>query len=324
MKKRLILLLISILLSLPLWWGANFSEVCLEDFFVERMGVKDFNILTAQANQRLILDKIKSLPKVENLEIGAKAAISAEIDKKGKVRVLFSKNPSQKLAIASLTKLMTALAVFDLKGSYDLSKEIRISKKAVNQEGVSKYSDLKEGKYLTVNSLLHVMLMESSNDAAYALTGPVGKEGFTDLMNLYAKDLGLENTSFVNPTGLEPDDPLKPINLSTTEDLVSLTEYVLENYPRIFEITNMISYEVLTPEGISHHFIEKNTNRLLAEFPQIIGGKTGWTPKAQGCLLIILKKPESEKYFINIVLGSKDRFTDMRKIIKEVNKISID
>jgi len=324
MKKRLILLLVSIFLSLPLWWGVNFSEVCLEDFFVERMRIEDFNVLTAQANQRLILDKIKSLPKVENLEIGAKAAISAEISKKGKIRILFSKNSSQKLAIASLTKLMTALVIFDLKGSYDLSKEIRISKKAIEQEGISKYSDLKEGEYLTVNSLLHIMLMESSNDAAYALTEPIGEEAFVDLMNLYAGDLGLENTSFINPTGLEPDDPFKPTNLSTAKDLVSLTEYILENYPQILEITNMISYEVLTPEGVSHHFIEKNTNRLLAEFPQIIGGKTGWAPKAQGCLLIILKKPKSKRYLVNVVLGSKDRFADMRKIIKEVNKISMD
>ena len=166
--------------------------------------------------------------------------------------------------------------------------------------------------------------MESSNDAAYALTEPIGEEGFVDLMNLYAKDLGLKSTSFVNPTGLDPDDPLKPTNLSTAEDLVDLTKYILENYPQIFKITNMISYNVLTPEKTSHHFIEKNTNRLLTEFFQIVGGKTGWTPKAQGCLLIVLKNPKSEGYFINVVLGSKDRFADMRKIIKEVNKISVD
>ena len=137
--------------------------------------------------------------------------------------------------------------------------------------------------------------------------------------------MGLNNTSFINPTGLDPDSPSEEENVSSAEDLAILTEYILKKYPRVFEITNKISYEVLTPTGTSHHFIEKNTNELLADFPQIIGGKTGWTPLAQGCLLVVLKNPRNkDSYFINIVLGSKDRFADMKKIMKEVNKISLE
>jgi len=169
---------------------------------------------------------------------------------------------------------------------------------------------------LSVKNLLHIALIESSNDAAFALTEPIGKQGFVELMNLYSKKIELENTYFVNPTGLEPDKPEEPKNVSTVRDIVKLTKYILINYPQIFEITTNQSYQVLNLDNTFHHFIPQNTNELLREIPEIIGGKTGWGIEAGGCLLLVLDNPEEEgSYFISIVLGAKDRFAETRKLI---------
>jgi D-alanyl-D-alanine carboxypeptidase (penicillin-binding protein 5/6) len=250
----------------------------------------------------------------ENLELEAKEAILAEIDKTGETIALFEKNSKGEVPIASIVKLMTALVVFDMKGTYSPSQLIEITKAAVSQEGASKFGDLRIGESLSVENLLNIMLIESSNDAAYALTYPIGEKAFVDLMNLYAEKLGMENTHFINVNGYEPDDPEGPVNYSTAEDLVKLTKYILENYPQIFEITNKQSYEVLSPDGSLHHFIPENTNKLLAEIPNVIGGKTGFTYRAEECLLLVYK--EKDNYFISVVLGSKDRFGETKKLIE--------
>ena len=154
------------------------------------------------------------------------------------------------------------------------------------------------------------MLIQSSNDAAFALTGRVGERAFVDLMNIYAGQMGLRHTGFINPTGLEPDNSSLPMNTSTAEELAVLAEYILEKEPEIFEITANKSYEVLRPDGSLHDFIPQNTNILLGEMPGIIGGKTGWSPAAGGCLLLIFEKPEGNGYYITVVLGADDRFEE--------------
>lgn len=322
MKKKSKILLISLILSLPFWWGMNILAKDVEDFWFQQKIVKNPEILTAAVSQKILERKIKELEleklqeeRLENLEIEARAAISVEVDSKDKERILFEKNSQKPLAVASLTKLMTALIVFDLDETYSSSQIITITKEAVEQEGSSKYGDLEVGENLSVEALLYTMLIESSNDAAFALSQLIGQEGFVDLMNLYAKNLGLEKTYFVNPNGLEPDNLQEPKNLSTARDLVKLSKFILKNYPQIFEITANQSYEVLKPDDSLHHFIPENTNKLLGEIPEIIGGKTGWGIEAGGCLLLVLDNPNSNKYYINIVLGAKDRFAEMRKLI---------
>ncbi|HHE76437.1 MAG TPA: D-alanyl-D-alanine carboxypeptidase, partial [Candidatus Parcubacteria bacterium] len=218
--------------------------------------------------------------------------------------------------IASVTKLMTSLVVFDLKETYNLNQIIKISKEAVSQEGDSRWGGLKVGENLSVKNLLYMALIESNNDAAFALTEPVGEKAFVDLMNLNARKIGLKNTRFFNPTGLEPDDLSDPINYSSAYDLARLAEYILNNYPKIFEITENESISILKPDGSLHHFIPENTNRLLEVVPGVIGGKTGWAPRASGCLVLVIKNPKKDGCFINVVLGSRDRFGDMKKIIE--------
>jgi len=326
-KKKLKILLIAFVLSLPFWWGMNVLARNLEDIWFWQEITKNPEILTAQLNQQILEAKIKDLrleklrtERLENLEIAAKAVISVEIDGQDRERILFEKNSKEPLPIASLTKLMTALVIFDLDETYNFSQLVPITKEAVEQENSSKYGDLKIKESLSVENLLYIMLIESSNDAAFALAELIGEKPFVELMNLYAKDLELKNTQFVNPTGLDPDDPYDPLNFSTNRDLVRLSKHILKKYPQIFEITTNKSYEVLNPDGSVHHFIPENTNELLGETPGIIGGKTGWSPTAGGCLLLILENPQKDSYFINIILGAGDRFAEMRKLIDAIRE----
>ncbi len=311
---RLKILLISLILSLPFWWGMNVLSENLNDVWLGKELNRSLRISDRQIGELKLEKQVRQ--RFKNLKIDAKAAILVEVGENNNERILFEKNSQKPLAIASLTKLMTALVIFDLDETYAPSKLIKITKQAVEQEGRSKYKDLTIGGSLSVKNLLYITLIESSNDAAFALTEPIGKQGFVELMNVYAKEIGLENTYFVNPTGLEPDNLDEEKNASTVRDIVKLTKYILKKYPKIFKITTKQSYEVLKPDGTLHHFIPKSTNELLGEIPEIIGGKTGWSPEASGCLLLVLDNPEEEEsYFISIVLGTKDRFAETRKLI---------
>lgn len=316
---RLKILLASFLFSVLFFFGLN--------NVLSSKGIENAQKLTASVNQDLVNIKPEFDPEVyskNDLEINAKAAISIEVNEKGQERILFEKNSEEKLPIASLTKLMTAFAVFQLGDLYKPSQLVKITKKAVNQEGSSKFGDLLIDEDLSVENLLAIALIESSNDAAFALSEFIGEENFVGLMNLYAKDLGLDKTFFINATGLEPDNNSDPINYSTAKDLSELAKAILKKYPDIFKITINRRYDVIKPDGTVHHYIYENTNELLAEVPEIIGGKTGSSPKAQECLLVVLKNPRKENsYFINVLLGAEDRFGEMEKLIKEVNKISI-
>jgi D-alanyl-D-alanine carboxypeptidase (penicillin-binding protein 5/6) len=312
MTKNLKLFFIVILVSLPFWWGVNIFQKNLEDFFYAKPLEKNPpSLFTAQISQNYNLEHRKSeiLENFEIFEIKAKSAISVEIDQKGNEKVLFKKAPDQKMPIASITKLMTAIIATEF---YQPDLWVQISKEAVEQE--EENGNLKVGEILKVKDLLHIMLIESSNDAAFALSEIIGEEGFVDLMNLKAKDMGLFNTQFFNPTGLDPDDPSKPTNYSTAQDLVKLVEYLLKNHPEIVEILEKKEYPLYLENGVLHHTL-KNTNELLGEISGLIGGKTGYTERAGGCLIEILKGRKPGTYLITVILNSPDRFEEMGKLI---------
>jgi len=315
-EMRSKILFISLVLSLPFWWGMNVLAENLQNSWFEEELSRSLRISRRQTKELKLEKELQQRFKV--LEINAKAAILVKVDENGNEKILFEKDSQKSLAIASLTKLMTALVVFDLDEVYAESLPVKITKKAVEQEGQSKYGELKIGESLSVKNLLYIALIESSNDAAFALTEPIGKQGFVELMNLYSKKIELKDTYFINPTGLEVGQFGELKNVSTAKDIVKFSRYILENYPEIFAITKNQSYEVLNPDNTFHHFIPQNTNELLREIPEIIGGKTGWGIEAGGCLLLVLDNPEEEGYFVSIILGAKDRFAEMRKLINAI------
>jgi len=300
-----------ILVSLPFWWGMNILEKNLENFFYLReIGKNPPQLFVAQIAQNYT-SKSPETVIFEGSQVEAEGVMSVEIDKEGKERVLFSRVENQKMPIASLTKLMTGIIVSEF---YQPFLRIQISKEAVGQpEG---NGDLKVGEILQAKDLLYIMLIESSNDAAFALAEVIGVKGFVDLMNLKAKDMGLEDTRFFEPTGLDPEDPAQPVNYSSAQDLVKLGKYLLSEHPEILETLGKKEYPLYLENGVFHHTLQ-NTNELLGEIPGIIAGKTGFTERAGGCLILILEGKNPGTYLINVILNSPDKFEDMRKLCSQ-------
>lgn len=240
-----------------------------------------------------------------DLTVNAESALLAEISN-GSYSVLFQKDQNQKLPIASLTKLMTALVVLE---RYDLSQKVFISSEVMKQEG--EQGELKEGQVLSLENLLYMTLIESSNRAAYALAQAMGTDNFILAMNQRAQDLGMTNTHFVDSSGLSPD------SYSSAKDVLLLTKYLFENYPLFNEIIGLKEYNIYLNNGELHHKLI-NTNVLLGQVPGVIGGKTGFTDEAKGCLMVIQKNERDNNYLIYVVLGADDRFGQTMKMINWV------
>lgn len=295
---QLKIFIFTIFISIGFWWGINIFQKNLESFIYTKVIEKNPPFfLSTQISQNYIKDR--------PLRISAQSAILVKIGP-DKEKILYEKNSDQKTEIASLTKLMTGIIVSEF---YQPDLEIKISEKAIAQP--EEKGKLLANETLKIKDLLRIMLMESSNDAAYALAETIGVKEFTTLMNLKAKDMGLENTYFYNFTGL---DEGKFTNYSTTKDLIKIGKYLLKK-PEILEMLGEKEYLLYLEDGKFHHILY-NTNELLKEIPEIIAGKTGITPKAKECLFLILKSKNLEGYFISIILNSKDKFEDAREIIK--------
>ena len=252
--------------------------------------------------------------KIPDLEITARSAISVLLKENGEERVLFENASHKILPVASLTKLMTAWVVLQ---HYDLSKEIVISKSAANQYG--EIGKLQEGESFPTEYLLYPLLMESSNGAAFALSNDyegMTEKDFVKLMNSEAEKMGLRDTFFDNPSGLDPEESKTEMNYSSTADFIAFSKKLLGE-PLIWEILSLPRYSLYGPELV-------NSNKLLLEDSaywqdKIIGGKTGYTSLAGGCLFLVTKAPKDQGILINIILGAngrENRFDEMKKMVE--------
>lgn len=195
-------------------------------------------------------------------------------------RLLEGSNEYEELPIASLTKVWTALTVLD---NASLEDEITISQAAATQEGSSLY--LKPGEVWTINSLLHGLMLQSGNDAAYALAEHVGGsiDGFTHLMNEKFEVAGLNDSHFTNPSGLHHDD-----HFASAFDMANMFRLALQN-EQFKEIASAKSYQ---PEERNVRW--SNKHRLLHENETAIAGKTGYTKRAGRTLVTYFKEDEKE------------------------------
>ncbi|MBF4691651.1 D-alanyl-D-alanine carboxypeptidase family protein [Fusibacter ferrireducens] len=197
---------------------------------------------------------------------------------------VFSYNVSKPLGIASLTKLMTLSIVLDEinQGHMTLNEMVTISEHALSQDGNG--LKLHVGEQMSVDDLLHGMLICSSNDAAVALAERVAgsESAFVKLMNQKSASLGLNSVSFVNASGLTQYDASKNTlpdqNMMNSIELLKLTQYLLTHYPELTEITNLESWTLNSKQIVKH-----NTNALLETIPEVDGFKTGFTNFAGYC-----------------------------------------
>lgn len=188
--------------------------------------------------------------------------------------LLYSQNENIRLPMASLTKIMTAYTVIQ---NADLNQTVTVGKESVGIEGSSMYLTL--GQQLTVEQLLYGLMLASGNDAASALAVHVGGsiEGFADLMNEQAAQLGLRNSHFVNPSGLDEED-----HYTTALDLAKLTAVALEN-EQFARIVSTSQYKI-------GNTVLTNHNRLLRELNGCIGVKTGYTKACGRCLVSAVER----------------------------------
>jgi D-alanyl-D-alanine carboxypeptidase len=166
------------------------------------------------------------------------------------------------------------------------------------------------GERLLVRDLVSMMLVESSNDAAYALAAYANERGtdFVAEMNRKAFAIGMQDCRFNDPAGL--DDTA----FCTARDVVRLVRTALRQAPQLWPVMVHKELTVTSADGKLSHQI-KSTNELLGQVPNIIGGKTGNTDGALGCMLLVVKLPGKDDTLISVVLGSRTRFTDTKTII---------
>lgn len=233
--------------------------------------------------------------------LDAKAAIVYDLQAD---RNLFQKNIADKLPIASLTKVMTAVVTWE---NLDPNAVVTVQPDAVKVDG--ERQNLYAGEEITVRNLMQLMLVESANDAAYALRDYAKTKGLDliALMNAKAKALNMINTHYEDPAGL--DDT----GYSTAADLVKVVHYTLR-YDAIWNFSTEKTATVVSADGRFTHDI-KSTNQLLGVLSDIVGGKTGYTDSALGCMILIVDIPNQNDKIISILLGSRSRFDDMTKLV---------
>ncbi len=234
--------------------------------------------------------------------INSTSAIVTDLDT-GKV--LFAKEPDKQMAIASITKIMTSLVVLNNKS--DLDEVYTVSEAATTVSGSRMY--LAVGEKMTIDNLLRGALIESANDAAYALAeGTLGsEEQFVAAMNAYAISLGLDCSHFTNAWGADEKG-----HYSCAQDLAKLTSIALQN--EVFrDIVSIKKTTVMDVYGKLQHNLT-NTNKLVGQYLNIIGVKTGTTDNA-GESLVVAAKGESNQTVIAVLLNSPDRFAEGKTLL---------
>lgn len=286
------------------------------------------SVTPAKANFDLSLPQVKTidLPPVPVKKVGVgdpylQASNVIIFDDASKLP-LYEKKANDQIAVASTTKIVTALTALELYK--DLDRRVDISAYASGQIGSA--VGLRPGETATIRQLLYGLMMVSGNDAAIALSELVNQEGgeaataeFVALMNNKAKQLGMNDSYFTNPVGFDG-------GYSSSTDMAKAMSELIKK-PELVKMINSIEYSYRSPEGYDHVF--RNSNRLLAggEMPYagIIGGKTGYTPKnadgtgAGHCLIVA-----AERNGRTLIVGIFDTYSQTPQASAEVARAALD
>ncbi len=290
------LLLIFLVILEQLGWGTSWQTKIEAKFQVQKSPFE------TQKETNLEIHPLPYPKTSIKPQISSEAALVMDLET---AKILYQKNITKKMAPASLVKIMTAILILE---NNDLQDKVVISQNAVRTEGNK--LELKAGEVVRVENLLYGLLLPSSNDAAVALaeyhSGSVSK--FTDEMNKKASQLGLKNTYFKNPSGLDEEGAY-----TTAWDIALLAKYAIGN-PTFSKIIQTKNYTFKTEAGRSKEV--KNTNLLLGTSQtkaKILGIKTGQTINAGDCLVTLAE--ERNHRVICVVLKSQNRFQESRDLI---------
>ena len=245
-----------------------------------------------------------------NSSLLAKDAKSAILIEQETGRILFSKNENEKLAPASMTKIMTMLLIFEklYDGNLRLDEKVAASKYAASMGGSQIF--LEPGEEMTVDELLRGIAIASGNDAAVVMAERIAgtEEAFVELMNQKAAELGLKHTVFKNCTGLPTEG-----HVSTAYDMSVIAKELLK-YQEITKYSGL--YEDYLREDTEKKFWLVNTNKLVKFYSGCDGLKTGYTTEAKYCLTATAKR--NNMRVIGVVMGadtSKIRNAQMMQML---------
>lgn len=257
----------------------------------------------------------------KNTSVNMTEATSAALFDVNKTNIIYGKNIHERLAPASLTKVLTAVVALEegnLEDIITVTKDVKITESGATLCG------LKEGDTLTLNQALHALLIQSANDAANAIAIHLGGslEGFATLMNQKAVELGATNSHFVNPHGLSDDD-----HYTTAYDLYLIFNKAIE-YELFREIIHMDNYSTIYQDSVGNDKeMEFSTTNLFLrgnynspDKVTVIGGKTGTTMAAGNCLIVLTKDTAGNPY-ISVILRSKERqlmYEQMIDLLEEI------
>ncbi len=244
----------------------------------------------------LFADLSTSQPK-----LSAKAVIVYDITAS---KTLFFKNPHKKFPMASLTKVMTAIIGIENQlpsDTYLVHKQDLVGENVMG---------LLAGEKLHLSDLLYGLILLSGNDAAEVIASnyPYGRVQFIKAMNDKIQALGLKDTNFTNPSGLEGDGDQH----TTAYDLLVITRHALLTYPLFATVVQTITKDIPAATTHQEYFLQNETN-LLTSYPGVKGVKTGYTPEAGLCLITYLEYKNHQ--IIAVLLGSENRRQEMKDVL---------
>lgn len=276
-------------------------------------------ILAQQRDQttHVIYQPIKNKNAQELFVDNAHAAIVLDAESG---TILWQKNATERRSIASITKLVTAMVVIDRVR--DLDEVVTIPESVMNIEGtkvgcptsvICNSPRLYAGEQVRVKDLLAAMLMFSANDAATALGVHVSgsEEKFAELMNARMKELGAGNSHFCRPSGLELDVN-EEMCYSSAYDIARVMAHLIQHdkYDVLWEIMRTDKMTFASLDGAVIHELD-NTDRLIGDLPNLVGAKTGFTPRAGYSLALATEDPSRKHFVISVVLDDYHRFDDV-------------
>ncbi len=234
-------------------------------------------------------------------DITAKSAIAYDLTSN---QLLFNSSSDTRLPMASLTKIMTAIVGWEhqrLDDKYAVKDSALVGEDSMG---------LDRGEILSLKELTYGLFLHSGNDAAevIATNFPSGRKAFIDAMNQKAQSLGITDTHFTNPTGLEGDGD----QYTTAYDLLVMTRYALMYVPVLAEIAQTPYYTIDATATHKEYYLESEIN-LLTTYPGVKGFKTGYTPEAGLCLVTYLDY--KGHHIVVVILGSENRRDEMKEIL---------
>lgn len=273
---------------------------------MRKIGCKLIGVMLVLAVILSFTKAVEANSDTEELETNSRIAL---IYDRASGQILYEKNGEKQTPMASTTKIMTAIVVLE---NADLTETVTINSKAAGIGGSR--LGLKKNDKITVNDLLYGLMLRSGNDAAVALAIHVGGsvEGFASMMNEKAKEMGLTNSHFVVPHGLDNEE-----HYTTAYELAKMADYAL----KIDKFREIVSTKLTTININGYPKAINNTNQLLGSISGVYGVKTGFTNEAGRCLVTACERENLD--IITVIIGAdttKIRTADTIKLIEYASK----